>query len=159
MSLTSVFCFFRKVILSNFSAEHLFLVRMLLPAWIKSFIKFFAEKVNGGRGVALMPFPFFRQGNRIGENGVDENNQGRELIRLVKTIWFAELFGLVKAIQFAELLGFTKTIEFVEPIRLFRAIGCFQAPECFCVLWVCQQYDRIHCYINFVIIEKWLQFP
>ena len=42
--------------------------------------------MNGGRGVALMPFPFFRQGYRIGENGVGENNQGRELIGLVETI-------------------------------------------------------------------------
>ena len=66
---------------------------------------------------------------------------GFGIMVLVKTIRGVELIRLVKAIQFAELLGFTKTIEFVEPIRLFRAIGYFQAPECFCVLWVCQQYD------------------
>ena len=35
--------------------------------------------MNGGRGVALMPFPFFRQGDRVGDNGVGENNQGRRI--------------------------------------------------------------------------------
>ena len=35
--------------------------------------------MNGGKGVALMSFPFFRQGNRIGDNGVGENNLGRRI--------------------------------------------------------------------------------
>ena len=35
--------------------------------------------MNGGRGVALMPFPFFRQGDRVWDNGVGENNQGRRI--------------------------------------------------------------------------------
>lgn len=40
-----------------------------------------------------MPFPFFRQGDRVGDNGVGENNQGRRINRVSRnnlirrTVW------------------------------------------------------------------------
>ena len=40
-----------------------------------------------------MPFPFFRQGDRVWDNGVGENNQGRRINRISqnnlirRTVW------------------------------------------------------------------------